>query len=305
MKQASAAFPLLFEGVTESDLGMQYMLRCIHPESSLLLMYEFASSIVVLNWKTRQQGIVPIRLDDPEEAVSYRTILGHRLTPSFKWIVALQLCGPFILSFTPRSIEVHPLPCISHSLRPTHHLPVLRHRIAGPQHQVTLSDVHQSCRNSEETYAVYVLAHGLHSGITYYKVTITLLNDAPPSLSVDLIGKYRTIGIDLPFGRQEGSEDASSESSTPTMRTGFVSHLSLGSTGMRGAWVEWERGSMSRRVVAFTLNPSKLLMESLDEEFKPHDGESRTSGSPKLSTPHLEGKCIWEYDVQGESRSLQ
>ena len=83
MKQASTAFPLPFEGITESDLGMQYMLRCIHPESSLLLMYEFASSIVVLNWKTGQQGIVPISWDDPEEAVSCRTKLDHWLTPSF------------------------------------------------------------------------------------------------------------------------------------------------------------------------------------------------------------------------------
>lgn len=159
--------------------------------------------------------------------------------------------------------------------------------------------MHQSCRSSEETHAVYVLAHGLH-GITYYKVTITLLNDAPPCLSVDLIGKYRITGIGVPFGRHEDSADASSESWTSaSIRMGFVSHLSLGSAGMRGAWVEWDRGSMSRRVVAFTLNP--IVEKSLDEEFKTYD---TTSGSPRLSTPHLEGKCIWEYDAQSESQSL-
>ena len=73
MERASATFPLPFESVTESDLGMQYMLRCIHPDSSLILMYEFASSIVVLNWKTGHQDTVPIHLDDPEETVSFRS----------------------------------------------------------------------------------------------------------------------------------------------------------------------------------------------------------------------------------------
>ncbi|KAL4065746.1 hypothetical protein V8B97DRAFT_1875024 [Scleroderma yunnanense] len=282
VKQASSvAFPLPFERVTDTDLGTQYLLRSIDPESNLLLMYEFASSIVVLNWKTGKQGNVPIHMEDPGEA----------------WIIALRLCGPFILSFTAHSIKAYPLPCVGRS---PHHLPVLKHTSTGlVQDQMTLSDVHQTSRNSEEAYTIYVLAHDLHSGISYYKVTITLpLNDdaQPSSLSVDVMGKYKITAIDSFYRPQEDSTDPTFSSLTPAVRTGFVSQLSLGSTGMRGAWVEWERGSMSRRVVAFTLNPNRLAEESPVEESKPHR-DCTGSARPSMTAPYLKGKCIWEYDT--------
>lgn len=78
----------------------------------------------------------------------------------------------------------------------------------------------------------------------------------------------------------------------------FVSTWSVGSAGLRGVWVDRQRGSIDRRVVAFTTHPNRLRSGSVadkDSDLVKSEDEA----------PTMDGRTVYvisSYDLRGTRR---
>ncbi|KAF9244113.1 hypothetical protein BU15DRAFT_59457 [Melanogaster broomeanus] len=238
------------------------VIRSIDPDSSLVLLCQIATSIVVLNWRTNFQATITMQSDDLEEV--------------WNGVTALRLCGPYILCFRIHSVEAYPLPTGFSEPGTTSPSPgslsVLRHEFpAVVFRRVSLSQVRSSRCPSGEVYTIFMLANDLHRGTYHYQINVTT---APvPSISVKLLA-MRDIGISTPListGDNIGAPQLS-----VMIRGTFVSAWALGSVGLRSVWVERQRGSIDRRVVASTTYPSRLHSKEPSSRREPRMNRLRS-----------------------------
>ncbi|KAF9219736.1 hypothetical protein BS17DRAFT_788691, partial [Gyrodon lividus] len=269
-------YELAFNLTADFDMHMTDAIRCMDPDSSLVLLYHTATSVDVLNWRTNSRATITI--DDVEEV--------------WNGVTTLRFCGPYILCFRVHSIEAYPLPAgfsNSATTRPGS-LPVLRHRFpAVTFRRVSLSHLRSSHCPSGDVYTVFMLANDLFEGTFHYQVNVKTI--PAPSISITPLamrGLYppNAAGDDRgrhpPFGVGIGGA--------------FVSAWALGSVGLRGVWVDRQRGDMVRRVVAFTACPSRLR----PGEHRSREGTWNESAAD--AAPYFDGRVVLSipsYDLRG------
>jgi len=149
-------------------------------------------------------------------------------------VLALRICGPYILCLRRQSVDAYPIPLefLKPGLSSEQPLPVLQHTMPGMEFttQISLSRVRHSRFPFGNVYTLYALAEEKHRGTYHYQVQV---HTTPlPSLSVRLLGFDST-----PAGRQ-------------------VSAWDLGLSGLRGVRAFTPDTSGERRVVTFAVPPS-------------------------------------------------
>ncbi|KAF8834880.1 hypothetical protein BDN67DRAFT_975679 [Paxillus ammoniavirescens] len=261
-------YRLQFNLIADFDMRMRDAIKCIDPESSLVLLYYTARSVDIMNWRTNARATVTI--NDGGEV--------------WNDVTALRFCGPYFLCFRINSIEVYPLPAgflVSGSSRPDS-LPILHHKFPNMTYRrVSLSDMRSRHHPSGDIHTVFVLANDWFRGILHYQVDVKI--SPAPSISVKLLAMRR---VDL---REDNDSD-------PLFNIGvgggFVSTWALGSVGLRGVWVGRQTGAIDRKVVAFTTYPSKLRSAAqLSPEGAPNE------------PPDMDGKvvlAITSYDLRDD-----
>lgn len=186
------------------------------------------------------------------------------------YILALRICGPYILCFRHRSIEAYPIPIqfLKPEFATNRHLPLLQHTMVGMKFspRISLSRVRHSRSPSGDVYTISALAENGHRGTFHYQVHVHLTPD--PSLSVQLLG----------------FEDKHTHQQ--------VSASDLGSTGLRGAWVLGPNSTGDRHVVAFTTYPDRYL-------FEPDPSDEGTLDVPPEIAPRMGGRVVSVVSLDG------
>ncbi|KAH0836449.1 hypothetical protein J3R83DRAFT_8056 [Lanmaoa asiatica] len=221
----------------EFQLHETERLKDMDPHSGRALFHCPPASINILHWRDdNRRSTISVQLGDLDEG--------------WNGITSLRFCGPYILCFRLRSVEAYPIPTDALIANP---LPILRHRF-GPVcfRSVSLSHVRVSHRPSGKAYTIFMLANDVYQGMFHYHIRVT--TTPVPSMSVKVLAKG-SIRMEppplIPGTNMRYTLD-------DIIRRMFVSTWSLGSAGLRGVWVDRQRGSIDRRVVAFTTHPSRL-----------------------------------------------
>ncbi|KIJ05769.1 hypothetical protein PAXINDRAFT_103643, partial [Paxillus involutus ATCC 200175] len=165
-------YRLSFNLIADFDMRMRDAIKCIDPESSLVLLYCTARSVDIMNWHTNARSTVTINDS------------GKR----WNGVTALRFCGPYFLCFRINSLEAYPLPAgfsVSGSSRPDS-LPILLHRFPNMTYRrVSLSDVRSRHHPSGEIYTVFFLVNDVFRGVLHYQVDVKI--SPVPSISVKLL----------------------------------------------------------------------------------------------------------------------
>lgn len=189
-------------------------------------------------------------------------------------------------------MEAYPVPMDTLAAAP---LPVLQHRFGPVCFQVvSLSRVRVSHCPSGDVYTIFMLTNDIYGGMFHYRIRVT--TTPVPSMSVHVLSKgdIRTpeqlpliLGTDVRYTLEAAA------------RRMFVSTWSLGQTGLRGVWVDRQRGSIDRRVVAFTTHPARLRTK--EAALVPGE-DSVSGGDAPDEAPAMEGKVVHvisSYDLRG------
>jgi hypothetical protein len=236
------------------------------------------------------------RMTSIRGCVSYRSLVDRILTahviPQWNGITSLRFCGPYILCFRARSVEAYPVPTDTPTADP---LPMLRHRFGAVCFRdVSLSHVRVSHCASGDVYTLFMLTNDVYQGMFHYRIRVT--TTPVPSMSVHVLAKG-SIPASGPLPLVPGSNDR--HTFEEMVRLMFLSTWSLGSAGLRGVWVDRQRGSIDRRVVAFTTHPSRLRTK----EAALVPGEDSVSGGDEPDEPPtMDGKVIHNiasYNLRG------
>lgn len=193
-------------------------------------------------------------------------------------------------------MEAYPVPIDTPAVDP---LPMLRHRFGAVCFRaVSLSHVRVSHRSSGDIYTIYLLANDVYQGMFHYRIRV--ITAPVPYLSVRVLAK----GTIPPLALMSGTEVR--YTLEDIVRRMFVSTWSLGSTGLRGVWVDRLRGSIDRRVVAFTTHPSRLRQQagSVLGEDSVAEGDGPDASDEKAQM--IDGKVVHvisSYDLRGVCRS--
>ncbi|KIJ04345.1 hypothetical protein PAXINDRAFT_104215 [Paxillus involutus ATCC 200175] len=262
-------YRLSFNLIADFDMRMRDAIKCIDPESSLVLLYCTARSVDIMNWHTNARSTVTINDS------------GKR----WNGVTALRFCGPYFLCFRINSLEAYPLPAgfsVSGSSRPDS-LPILLHRFPNMTYRrVSLSDVRSRHHPSGEIYTVFFLVNDVFRGVLHYQVDVKI--SPVPSISVKLLALQRVLN-QPPFFYTG-------------VRPPFVSTWALGSVGLRGVWVSRQANDIDRKVIAFTTHPSKLRSTAQLS----WDGTSKQQ--PAEPVPDINGKiilAITSYDLREDA----
>ena len=204
----------------------------------------------------------------------------------------MRFCGPYILCFRIRSVEAYPVPTDTPTADP---LPILRHQFGTVCFQaVSLSHVRVSRCASGDVYTVFMLTNDVHQGMFHYLIRVT--TTPVPSMSVHVLAKGSIPTLE-PLPLIPGTDDT--HTLEEMIRSMFFSTWLLGSAGLRGVWVDRQRGSIDRRVVAFTTHPSRLRTK----EAALVPGEDPVSdGDAPDAPPTMDGRVVHvisSYDLRG------
>ncbi|KAF8548848.1 hypothetical protein OG21DRAFT_1515831 [Imleria badia] len=268
----------------EFPLHETELLKCMDPHSGRALLYSQPTSIHILHWRDgNRRLIISIHPDDFD--------LG------WNGITSLCFCGPYILCFRLRSVEAYPVPTDTPTANP---LPMLRHRFGAVRFRaVSLSHVRVSRRPSGDVYTIFMLTNDVYQGMFHYHIRVTTA--AVPSLSVRVLAKG-SILTSNPLPLIPGTEIR--YTLEDIIKRMFVSTWSLGSTGLRGVWVDRQRGSIDRRVVAFTTHPSRLWTKeagSVPGEDLISEGDGPDASDEEA--PTMDGKVVHvisSYDLRDD-----
>ena len=208
-------------------------------------------------------------------------------------ITSLRFCGPYILCFRVRSVEAYPIPDNTSIIHP---LPVLRYWFGPVSFRVmSLSHVRASRCPSGEVYSIFMLTNDVYQGMFHYRIRVAV--SPVPSMSVHILAKGgihmasdslpSMPGIDIRYTQED------------IIRQMFVATWSLGSAGLRGVWVDRQRGSIDRRVVAFTTRPPRLRTKGA------HENTPDVTPENIDEVPSVEGNVVHvnsSYDLRGMYR---
>lgn len=268
------------------------LLRDMDPYSGRALLHFPPASAHVVHWREdNRRSTIDIQLDNLDDGVSFVSLARGwyphaRSMPQWNGITSLRFCGPYILCFRARSVEAYPVPTDTPAANP---LPMLRHRF-GPVcfRAVSLSHVRVSHCPSGEVYTIYMLTNDVYEGIFHYRIRVT--TKPVPSMSVKVLAKGG-IRMSEPLPLIPGTDIR--YTLDDIIRSMFVSTWSLGSVGLRGTWVDRQRGSIDRRVVVFTTHPSRLCTKEVS---------SSVPGEHSDEVPAMDGKVVHvisSYDLRG------
>ncbi|KAH7908598.1 hypothetical protein BJ138DRAFT_338397 [Hygrophoropsis aurantiaca] len=229
-----------FTLVTQLHLSSPKIVGAIDPESNSVLLTQ-STVVDVMDWTNSRCVSISMQFDDIDEMWN-RT-------------AALRLCGPYIICFRLRSIELYPFPDGNQRIGA---LPILVHRFDN----LTFRDLSVSavqpvrkCQASSTTFTLSVLACDLFAGLFHYAITVTI---APvPAVSVSLIGRYPIVDNLIPY-------------------------CALGPLGQRGIWIERNRNTTRRKIVAFS-TPRDAVMSTNNNDSDPGENPlqiSDASGKP-------------------------
>ena len=174
-------------------------------------------------------------------------------------------------------------------------LPMLRHRF-GPVcfRAVSLSNVRVSRCSSDEVYTIFMLTNDVYQGMFHYQIRLS--TKPVPSMHVKVLARGN-IQVSEPVPLIPGTDTR--YTLEDMIRRMFVSTWSLGSAGLRGVWIDRQRGSIARRVVAFTTHPSRLRTK----EAPSVPGEDSVPGGDVLGeAPTMDGNVVHvisSYDLRG------
>ncbi|KAF8449349.1 hypothetical protein L210DRAFT_2660735 [Boletus edulis BED1] len=251
------------------------MLKHMDPHTGRVLLYLPSTSIHIVHWNDgNRRSTISLQLDQLDQA--------------WNGVTSLRFCGPYILCFRVRAVEAYPIPTNPPTTEP---LPLLRHRF-GPVcfRAVSLSRVRVShCPSSGDVYTIYMLTNDVYQGMFHYRIRITT---APtPVMSVRVLARGSILPSE-PLPLMPGTETR--YTLEDIIRRMFVSTWSLGSAGLRGVWVDRQRGSIDRRVVAFTTHPRRLRSKApgVDEDEDASD-----------EPPTMDGKVVHvisSYDLRDD-----
>ncbi|KIJ65184.1 hypothetical protein HYDPIDRAFT_111077 [Hydnomerulius pinastri MD-312] len=276
-------YRLSFNLAADFNMQLPDAIRCINPESNLALLYNTATSIDVLNWQTNCRATISIQPNGHEEV--------------WNGVLTLQFCGPYILCFRVHSVEAYPLPLgfLGPTAATLGALSMLQHRFTAVNfRRASLSHTRLSQNSAGEVYTIFVLSNDVFRGTFHYQITVKI--KPVPSISVRSLA-LQGLGIsDSHLPRKEtGSHMPSDVSRTDA----FVSAWALGSVGLRGVWVDRKRGSIDRRVVAFTTHPSRLRSYELPSP----EGNEDEADEFIANVPRFSGNAILaisSYDLQDD-----
>ncbi|KAG8215088.1 hypothetical protein J3R82DRAFT_8509 [Butyriboletus roseoflavus] len=259
-----AEFPLL-----DTEL-----LKDMDPYSGRALFHFPPTSIHVLHWRNgNRRSIINILWDD--------------LDDGWNGITSLRLCGPYILCFRVRSVEAYPVPMDTSTANA---LPILRHRFGTVCFRaVSLSHVRVSRYPSGQVYTIFMLTNDFYQGMFHYRIRVS--TTPVPSMHVKVLAKG-TIRVSEPLPLIPATDTR--YTLDEMVRRMFVSTWSLGSVGLRGVWVDRQRGSIDRRVVAFTTHPSRLRTKEahlVPGEDSVPSGDSAGRGADNGWQSHDITKC--------------
>lgn len=187
-------------------------------------------------------------------------------------------------------MEAYPVPTDTPTTNP---LPMFRHRF-GPVcfRAVSVSRVRVSHRpDGEDVYTIFMLTNDVYQGMFHYRICLT--TTPAPSMTVYVLAKGSILlpdplplipGTDVRYTLED------------MVRRMFFSTWSLGSAGLRGVWVDRQRGSIDRRVVAFTTHPSRMRRKAV-VSF-PH-GPRGSDDAPTMEGTVVH--VISSYDLRGTS----
>ncbi|KAG9309441.1 hypothetical protein JVU11DRAFT_10410 [Chiua virens] len=217
-----------------------YVIKSMDAETCTVILEASDTSIVVVNWRQKNQSGFSLLQD---------------ITGMFpvNYVLALRVCGPYILCFRLWSIDAYPIPprLLASEATPAAEepLPTLQHAVLNLRFSaypaLRFSRVHHSHSASSNFYTICVLVKDNHSDTLHYQVHVQ--TEPVPALSVRLLGFCDSVD------RRIGAWD-------------------LGPSGLRGAWLrrgercDWE-------VITFT-SPDRALipLASLFESFPMEEG---------------------------------
>ncbi|KAG9309875.1 hypothetical protein JVU11DRAFT_9903 [Chiua virens] len=234
------------------------------PDTCRAILYESPTSICVVYWgDNNRRSTMSIQSDDVDE--------------NWNGILSSQFCGPYILCFRVRSVEAYPIPTDGSTPCP---LPVLRHRFGAVSFRsVSLSRVRISHCPSGDAYDIFMLSNDVYQGMFHYYIRVTTV--PVPAMFVQVLAMGTILMPDIPPTISWGN----------MIRLMFFQSWSLGSAGLRGVWVDRQRGSIERRVVAFTTDPMELQEKDNEMSYVAEAGGVVSSGySPEV--PTMDGKVI-------------
>lgn len=282
----------------EFPLGETELLKDMDPYSGRALLCFAPTSLHIVHWRDdNRRSTVNIQMDDHDEGVSIVSLARGsypyaHLIPQWNGITSLRFCGPYILCFRIRTVEAYPVPMDTPTVNS---LPMLRHRF-GPVcfRAVSLSRVRVSRCPSGEVYTIFMLTNDVYQGMFHYRIRIT--TSPVPSMSVKVLAKGG-IRISQPPPLIPGTSIR--YALDDVVRRMYISSWSLGSAGLRGVWVDRQRGSIDRRVVAFTTHPNRLCAK----EAPSVPGEDLVPGGDAPNEVQaMDGKVVHvisSYDLRG------
>ncbi|KAE9390461.1 hypothetical protein BT96DRAFT_1024562 [Gymnopus androsaceus JB14] len=260
-----------------SDFPLNFVLRCTFPASASqtvrhicpresLAAFSKMNSVELVRWP-----------GDSNEGVTLVADTTHsvELDDMFTTILSLRILDGYILIFKTRSIELHPIPDSKGSPST-----VLRHNFPSYNFRdVRISDVEtdskQSLSEGEKVFTLRMLASDIIQGLFYFVVNVSFTTGQPPLLDVNLTAIHGMANHIPVHGRLSEQQPAGSSSTTTigpvreraelerfftralgsSRSSSFMSAYAMGPQGMRAIWIERNRRSTLKQIVACRLLP--------------------------------------------------
>ncbi|EIW79016.1 hypothetical protein CONPUDRAFT_145211 [Coniophora puteana RWD-64-598 SS2] len=262
-----------FDVVNGVDLSSPRVVRAIDVESGIAL-FSHVSSMDVVNWRTNTSVPITVHADDDLEEL-------------WNGITAMTFCGPYIVCFRARSIELYPIPSLPDTAPSSYtphypHLPVLIHRFSHITfRRVSVSHRRPSPSTSPSSslptsYTLSFVGYDVFHGLFQCLLTLTL---APvPSLTFALAALH-PVGIARDMVHAYASVFGAGAG-----KPAFVGAWALGPQGRRGVWVERMRESLTTSLYAFSWDRTRQnvrprLKESVVVGEGPEDGDGAVDDS--------------------------